>query len=107
VAHRIAARFVAARTADPSAAAAAALDRIALEARGAPIGWSDDALARILSPERFVAVRSTLGGPAPAETTRALDVSGTKLEKDDAWRNAAMGRLKAAEDRLKAACEEL
>jgi argininosuccinate lyase len=107
VGHRIAARFVAARTADPSAAAAETLDRAALEARGAPIGWSDDTLARILSPERFVAVRATLGGPAPAETARALDISRAKLDRDDAWRNAATGRLKEAEERLKSACAEL
>jgi argininosuccinate lyase len=106
-AHRIAARFVAERTADASASAAASLDRIAHEVRGSAIGWSDEALAHILSPERFIAVRSTLGGPAPAETGRALEVSREKLQKDDAWRNAATSRLKEAEERLKRACEEL
>ena len=41
------------------------------ELLGAPLAYSDEALAEILSPRHFVDVRRTLGGPAPEETARA------------------------------------
>ncbi len=42
---------------------------------GRPLLYSDEDLRRILSARHFVNVRTTLGGPAPSETGRALDES--------------------------------
>ena len=54
----------------------------------------------ILSPSRFVAVRRTLGGPAPDVTARAIEVSRAQLSADAAWLDAARQSLAAA-DRLR------
>lgn len=40
---------------------------------GRPLRMSDAALRRFVSPENFVAVRATLGGPAPATLQSCLD----------------------------------
>jgi argininosuccinate lyase len=106
-AHGIAARFVTERSAQPSAAPAAILDRVARDMTGAAIGWSDAELERILSPARFVEVRRTHGGPAPDETARAIAASRERLATDDASWNRATNRLKEAEDRLRLASEAL
>ena len=46
-------------------------------------------MAEIMSPRHFVEVRTTPGGPAPAETTRALLANrATQLAVDRAWLDA-------------------
>jgi argininosuccinate lyase len=67
---------------------------------GAPIDYSDEALARILSPRHFVDVRRTHGGPAPEETARAAKTSRQQLDADEAWWTNATAALTAAERRL-------
>jgi hypothetical protein len=47
-----------------------------------------------------VAVRRTLGGPAPPETARAADASHHHLEADETWWSAAIAALNAAERQL-------
>jgi argininosuccinate lyase len=107
IAHGVAARFVTERTAEPSLGPATVLDRVARDVTGAPIGWSEAELQRILSPMRFVEVRRTPGGPAPEETARAIAVSRERLSRDDASWTRAMNRLKEAEERLRSASEAL
>jgi argininosuccinate lyase len=106
-AHGIAARFVTEQRAQPSLPSPTILDRVARDVTGAAIGWSDAELQRILSPTRFVEVRRTPGGPAPEETARAIAASRERLAADEASWNRAMGRLKDAEERLRAASEAL
>jgi argininosuccinate lyase len=55
--------------------------------------YTDDQLTRILSAENFVEVRRTLGGPAPSETARALEVSRGRLEDDRAWLEQSQTKL--------------
>ena len=47
-----------------------------------------------MSPRHFVDVRRTLGGPAPIETSRALEQAGAALDADRAW----LTRTRAAVD---------
>jgi argininosuccinate lyase len=49
---------------------------------GHEIDVSPDVLARVLSPEHFVAVRRTHGGPAPAVTAQAVERSRDLLAID-------------------------
>ena len=49
---------------------------------GYDIRLSDEELRRILSPEHFVAVRGTPGGPAPAVTLEAVTQSRMRLDAD-------------------------
>src|SRR4051812_20872448 len=74
-AHAIAGRLVGGRQRDPQRSLADLLNDAATELAGAPLDYSEDQLARILSPRYFVEIRRTLGGPAPEETSRASDVS--------------------------------
>ena len=85
-AHAIAGRLIAARAArrrPPACGRCSPTCR--RELLGAPLAYSDAALAQILSPRHFVDVRRTLGGPAPEETARAAGVSRQLLDADEAW----------------------
>jgi argininosuccinate lyase len=84
-AHAIAGRLITARQRDADRPLADVLADVSKEVAGAPIAYSEAALAKILSPRYFVTVRRTLGGPAPEETARAADVSRQLLGADDAW----------------------
>ena len=67
---------------------------------GAPLAYSEAALAGILSARHFVDVRRTLGGPAPEETARAAAVSRGQLDEDQMWWKRATDALSSAEQRL-------
>jgi argininosuccinate lyase len=78
-AHSIAARLLAARTADPSLPLASALDAACQAVLGRSLPYTEAQIEGMLSPEHFVRVRTTHGGPAPTETTRALEASRALL----------------------------
>jgi argininosuccinate lyase len=83
-AHSIAAHLLKVRTADPAASLSAALAAASQSQLSRTIEYSDEHLQRIMSPQYFVEVRRTLGGPAPTETARAVAASRTRLEHDSA-----------------------
>jgi argininosuccinate lyase len=99
-AHAIAGRLITARQRDADRPLADVLADVSKEVAGAPIAYSEAALAKILSPRYFVTVRRTLGGPAPEETARAAGVSRQLLDADDAWWEQASNALADAEHRL-------
>ncbi len=99
-AHAIAGRLITARQRDADRPLADVLADVSKEVAGAPIAYSEAALAKILSPRYFVTVRRTLGGPAPEETARAAGVSRQLLGADDAWWEQATDALADAEHRL-------
>jgi argininosuccinate lyase len=98
-AHTVAARMLAASPAPGSPAAT--LAAVTRELLGAPLRYADEDLARIMSPRYFVDVRKTAGGPAPAETRRALADAEAAAQRDRAWLSLAAGALAAADDRLR------
>ena len=106
-AHAIAARLVTARAGGAGQPLAGLLAAASAELLGAPILYSESELSVILSPRHFVAVRRTLGGPAPEETARALGVSFGQLEADEAWWNEAGNALRRAESTLRERCARL
>ena len=63
------------------------------------LGYTDEELTRILSARNFVDARRTPGGPAPSETSRALDAAGESLRGDRAWLDAAQKQLDDAATR--------
>ncbi len=79
---------------------------------GAPLKYTEAELQKIMSPEHFVKVRTTLGGPAPSETARALGESRALLEADRAgWltrgptsRPPRRATARAGEDAVSRAC---
>jgi len=106
-AHRIASAFVRLRAAEASLPLARALSRASHEVLGSSLEYTDAQIADILSPEHFVRVRTTLGGPAPAETTIALEESTRRLADDRAWLQQKIAGLEAAQDELKRRVQEL
>ena len=80
-AHSIAALLLKARTEDPGASLAGTLAATAEALLGRAIQYPEDRLQHIMSPRYFVAIRRTLGGPAPEETARALGESRRHLER--------------------------
>ena len=106
-AHSIAASLLKACTEDPSAALSDALGKVSKAILGRALEYSDDDLRRIMSPAHFVEVRTTHGGPAPSETSRAITESLQLLQRDrEAWK-ARRTRLVQAEAQLTARSKAL
>ena len=99
-AHAIAARLLRARRDAPEAPLSETLRAVSTELLGAPLTYSDAEIDDILSPRHFVDVRRTHGGPAPSETTRAIEESKQLLQRDAAWLTRTREALAAAERRL-------
>ena len=94
--HAIAARFVAASAARPDDPKAVVLRDVSVSLLEAPVAIDEAALATILSPRHFVAVRTTHGGPAPSVTKAALEVSGNTLTRDREWLAERLRHLQEA-----------
>ena len=101
-AHRIAARVATAHDAAPDRPLSQLLAEVSKESLGQPVMYSDEALAKILSPDHFVGVRRTSGGPAPGETARAIAASRDALHHDESRLAAMRAAIAAAESRLAA-----
>jgi argininosuccinate lyase len=100
-AHAIASRLISARDQNAAAPLAQLLAQVSKDVLGVPLAYSDQELATILSARHFVDVRTTLGGPAPAETARAAEASRLQLESDEGWWKSATAALNEAEGRLR------
>jgi len=106
-AHSIAALLLKARAEDPNVSLSTALARASKALLGQSIEYSEAHMQQVLSPQYFVDVRKTLGGPAPEETRRALAESRRVLQSDaDAWR-LRRDHLSRAEQQLRAGAEQL
>ena len=96
VPHVIAGRLLHEQRRTPGTPLAATLAEVSSAVLGAPLVYSDAALAEITSARHFVAVRRSVGGPAPEETARALDASRAVLAADRAWVSGVREALAAA-----------
>jgi argininosuccinate lyase len=90
------------RAADATVSPADALARLSGELLGRVITDTDDRLTAVMSPEHFIAVRVTRGGPAPTETGRALEHARSRLVEHRAWLADMRSALGQAERRLAA-----
>ena len=106
-AHGVAALLLKARTEDPRASLSEALRTATTTLIGHPLPYSEAVLQKIMSPQYFVEVRRTLGGPAPEETTRALAASREKLTADSGDWQSRRERLALAEQALEQQVREL
>ncbi len=101
--HAVASRFVAEAGKRPDVPATTLLRELTSEVVGRPIEYDETRLAEVLSPEYFVRVRTTPGGPAPVETARAIAASRERLAVDEEWMRTTMGKLRRAEEMLREA----
>jgi argininosuccinate lyase len=99
--HAIASRLIASARSAPERPLSVGLREVSKEVTGAEIVYDDAALAEILSPQHFVSVRKTHGGPAPSETLRAITASQKWLSADDSWLRETRDKLNRAETQLK------
>jgi argininosuccinate lyase len=95
------------REARPDEALSERLARATRAALGREIRIDDAALAVLLSPEHFVAVRRGPGEPAPEATTVALAQSTSNLEADRDAISHARARLAEAAQELTTAVSSL
>jgi argininosuccinate lyase len=68
---------------------------------GEPLRYTEAEIAGIMSARHFVEVRQTYGGPAPSETSRALDVARRSLDSDRQWLSRIRDALSNADTRLR------
>ena len=106
-AHSIAALLLKARTEDPAASLADALRRASQALVGRAISYPEEHLEHIMSPQYFVEVRRTLGGPAPDETARAIAEQRRLLDADRGALQERRDRLARAEQQLTALVRQL
>ncbi len=100
-AYGICARLVEARAAWPDRSVSDLLAEASVHETGSAIHYTEDALRHVLAPDHFVAVRRDPGGPAPAETTRALEAARLRLGSDRQWLEQTKGALDRAATRLR------
>ncbi len=106
-AHRIAAALVAEATRRPLDSHAGILAEVSRSTIGRPIVYDEDRLAEILSPEHFVAVRATPGGPSPGLVREAIGASQRRMKDDERWTVETLDQLRRAEESLNAAVAAL
>ena len=106
-AHAIAGRLLAAYRERPGVPLGATLATVSSDLLGVPLQYTDAEIAEIMSARHFVEVRQTPGGPAPAETTRAIEDSREALARDRAWLAATSDRLADAHARLRRRAQAL
>jgi len=93
--------LLAARREHPEVPLATALAQVSAAILGSPLEYGDGEIEKIISPEHFVDVRRTLGGPAPPETSRAIDEARRTLDSDRRWLTTTREGLAAADARLR------
>jgi argininosuccinate lyase len=91
----------------PADVTPALLDEAAVAYHGQPVGLTVEQIRTALDPVRFVAVRTLLGGPAPAESLRQAALFECALDRDEAAVAAIEARLAAAAARLEAAIDAI
>jgi argininosuccinate lyase len=105
--HTVASRFVAEASRRPAGPLNTVLRDVSKAVLGRAIEYDEQKLQEVLSPEHFVRVRTTPGGPAPAVTAKAVAESRQLLSMDDAWHLQAVKRLRDAEAMLRSAAAGL
>lgn len=106
-AHGLAAAVARSGCGTDAAAQSAALAAASQDIIGREIRIDADSMANLLSPEHFVGVRATHGGPAPREAARAITASNAQLEADVAWLESARRALGQAASMLQSAAATL
>ncbi len=105
--HAISQRLIASHSRTPERPLADLLAEASAEVTGAAVRVEEPQVRAWLSPEHFVRVRRTWGGPAPEETTRAIGVERERTEADARWLAGAREGLAAAAAALKARAAEI
>jgi argininosuccinate lyase len=105
--HAIAATLIRTRQERPDQPLVEALDAASVRVIGRAVSYDPARLDALLSPEHFVRVRRTAGGPAPDVTAAAVAESQTRLTADRTALAERRAGLDAAAARRRAAVDAL
>jgi argininosuccinate lyase len=105
--HAIAGRLIKRRADHPDESLQASLAAASADVLGSPLVYDESRLRELLSPEHFVRIRTTWGGPAPSETTAALVAERDRTDTDAAWLDSRRAGLTAAAGARQAAARAL
>jgi argininosuccinate lyase len=105
--HTIAARMVRGSATHTETSPAQLLSQVSREVTGTEIKFTEDELKKLLSPEHFVEVRRTHGGPAPEITAHAIADSQSVLVQDLDWLSETKAQLTKAASDLKRAADAI
>jgi argininosuccinate lyase len=106
-AHAVAGAVMQARATAPSAKLSDLVAATSRVTAGREIRIPEDQLATILSPDHFVEVRQTPGGPAPGVVTAALSAAASTTAADGRKVHDIRNELMSAEARRRQAADEL
>jgi argininosuccinate lyase len=98
--HAIASRLMSRAATRQEGGLSALLSEVSREALGKSVEIDEASLARVLSPQHFVEVRKTPGGPSPSETVRGIAASQLRLAEDAEWVKRRIERLRGSEREL-------
>lgn len=110
VAHRVVGRLVRdalVQKLAPRDIRASHLDAAAQQVLGRTLGLSDEVVREALDARNFVAIRAIPGGPAPQAMAAVIARQTTQLENDRTWHIERIARLERAQERLRAAIQEI
>ncbi len=79
------------------------LQMVAREIVNRSVSLTPEEVTKALDPENFVKVRGILGGPAPAETRRAVALEREQEQDDEQWHEARQADLQDYPERLRTA----
>ena len=99
VGHGVASRVVRAHRDQPGVSIADLIATFTKELGGREVRLTGDEVSRVLSPEHFVAIRKTHGGPAAEVVTHALGESEALLANDEARLAGLVDALAASAER--------
>ena len=105
--HAIAGRLIARRAAHPDETLHDSLAAASADVLGTPLAYDEARLRELLSPEYFVKVRTTWGGPASPETTAAIAAEHERTTADAAWLDDRRAGLQSAAAARRAAARAL
>ena len=105
--HRVAAALVAEATRRPAVSHSVLLRETTESILGRSIDYKDEELSEILSPEHFVRVRTTQGGPSVGVIETAMAESRRMLLDDEVWAGETHNKLETAAQALDATATNL
>jgi len=79
------------------------LQTVSREIINRSVNLTPDEVTKALDPENFVKVRGILGGPAPAETRRAVTLEREHEQDDEQWHETRQSDLENYPQRLRTA----
>jgi len=100
-AHKIVGEVMKEQLADPENNMVASLEKVSLKILGKAVTWDEKYLEIVLSPQNFVDIRQTQGGPAVKISEAAVTEARSALTADETWTGKMKKLLETYRPRLR------